>query len=99
MPTESASIKAIQLTRAVFESIHGNLGLLKFNIEELTPTNGSNGEESKKWKIICSFYETLSSSTPTRYEVNVSLVENTVAIKKLGSDKEEPEKKFTVSAQ
>lgn len=99
MPTESASIKAIQLTRAVFESIHGNLGLLKFNIEELTPTNGSNGEESKKWKIICSFYETLSSSTPTRYEVNVSLVENTVSIKKLGGEKEEPEKKFTVSAQ
>jgi hypothetical protein len=99
MPNESASIKAIQLTRAVFESIHGNIGLLKFNIEELTPTNGTNGEESKKWKIVCSFYETLSSASPTRYEVNVNLPDNTVAIKKLGGEKEEPEKKFTVSAQ
>jgi len=99
MPTESASIKAIQLTRAVFESIHGNLGLLKFNIEELTPTNGANGEESKKWKIICSFYETLSSTTPTRYEVNVNLPDNSVAIKKLGGEKEEPEKKFKVSLE
>lgn len=99
MTNDSASIKAIQLTRAVFESIHGNIGLLKFNIEELTPTNGTDGEESKKWKIICSFYETLSSSTPSRYEVNVNLPDNSVAIKKIGGEKEEPEKKFKVSSE
>ena len=45
---ESASIKAIELTRSLFESVHGNLGLLKFNIEELTPTNGTRPKESKK---------------------------------------------------
>jgi len=55
MPEEtSLSIKAIKLTRDVFESIHGNLGLLKFNIEQLIPTNGANGESSKKWRI-CKF--------------------------------------------
>jgi hypothetical protein len=42
------SIRAIKLTRAVFESIHGNLGLLKFNVDELSPTNGTNGENSQK---------------------------------------------------
>ena len=99
MTNESASIKAIKLTRAVFESIHGNLGLLKFNIEELTPTNGANGEDSERWKIICSFYETLSSSAPSRYEVNVNLPENTVRIKKLSGDKEEKEKRYTVNLE
>lgn len=84
MPEEtSLSIKAIKLTRDVFESIHGNLGLLKFNIEQLIPTNGANGESSKKWRIVCSFYETLNSSSPSRYEVNVNLNDNTVSIKKL----------------
>lgn len=80
---ESASIRAIQLTRNVFESVHGNIGLLKFNIEELTPTNGTANEESKKWKIICSFYETLGSTSPSRYEVSVDLNTNTVSIKKI----------------
>jgi len=80
---ESASINAIQLTRRVFESVHGNIGLLNFNVEELTPTNGSANEESKKWKIICSFYETLGSTAPSRYEVSVDLNTNTVSIKKL----------------
>ena len=84
MPTESASIKAIKLTRMVLESVHGNLGVLKFNIDELTPTNGTNGEESKKWKVICSFFETLGASAPSKYEVMVSLNDNTVSIKKLG---------------
>jgi len=80
---ESAPIKAIKLTKAVFESIHGNFGLLKFNVEQLIPTNGSNGEESKKWKIICSFFETLGSSEPTKYEVNVDLNDNTITMQKL----------------
>lgn len=92
----SLSIKAIKLTRAVFESIHGNLGILKFNIEELTPTNGVNGDNSKKWKIICSFFETLGSTYPSRYEVNVNLNDNTVSIKKLDVVEPVSEKKFVV---
>ena len=98
---ESASIKAIQLTRSVFESVHGNIGLLKFNIEELTPTNGTATEESKKWKIICSFYETLSSTAPSRYEVAVDLTTNTVSIKKLSGEenKKLDGTKWTVTEQ
>lgn len=96
MPETSLSIKAIELTRAVFESVHGNLGLLKFNIEELTPTNGTNGENSQKWRIICSFYETLGSSSPSRYQVDVNLNDNTVTLKKLGGDPATPETKFIV---
>ncbi|MEK7570866.1 MAG: hypothetical protein AAB553_01205 [Patescibacteria group bacterium] len=80
---ETNSITAIKLTRSLFESVHGNIGLLNFNIEELTPTNGTATEESKKWKIICSFYETLGSTSPSRYEVTVDLNTNSVSIKKL----------------
>lgn len=96
MPIESASIKAIELTRAVFEHIHGNLGLLKFNVEELIPTNGSNGEESKKWDVTCSFFETLGSSGPSRYKVSVNLNDNTVILKKISGDPAttEPEQRF-----
>ena len=84
MPAESASIKAIKAVRNVFEYIHGNLGVLKFNVDELTPTNGSNGQESKKWRVVCSFYESLGASAPSKYEANVDLNDNTVTIKKLG---------------
>ena len=97
MAIESASIQAIQLVRSVFEHIHGNIGLLRFNIEELTPTNGSNGQESKKWKVICSFFETVGSSSASRFESNVNLIDNTVTIKKLGT--EEVPKKFTITEQ
>ena len=97
MPTTSASIKAIQLTRAVFESVHGNLGLLKFNVEELIPTNGSNGQESQKWDITCSFFETLGSTAPSRYKVSVNLIDNTITIKKLGGESETPPKTFKVT--
>lgn len=99
MPTDSASIKAIELTRAVFESIHGNLGLLKFNVEELIPTNGTSAEESKKWDITCSFFETLGSTAPSRYKVSVNLNDNTVTIKKLGGEQNEPEKKYVIKQQ
>ena len=92
----SLSIQAITLAKAVFESVHGNLGLLRFNIEELTPTNGDNGENSKKWKIICSFFETLGSTSPTRYEVNVNLNDNTVSIKKLGIEGDEKKKEYRI---
>ncbi len=86
--TESASIKAIELTRRVFEHIHGNLGLLKFNVEDLKPTNGTTAEESKKWDIVCSFYETLGSSSPSRYKVSVDLNNNTVRFEKISGSSE-----------
>lgn len=81
--TESASIKAIELTRRVFEHVHGNLGLLRFNVEELIPTNGAGDIESEKWDVICSFFETLGSSSPSRYKVSVDLNTNTVHFKKI----------------
>lgn len=87
MPTTN-SIKAIELTRKVFEHIHGNLGLLKFNVEELTPTNGSPTEESRKWRIICSFFESLGSSAPSRYDVSVDLNTNSVNFKKISGPSE-----------
>lgn len=91
MPTTN-SIKAIELTRRVFEYVHGNLGLLRFNVEELTPTNGTSTEESKKWKIICSFFESLGSSTPSRYDVSVDLNTNSVNFKKISGSSEAAEK-------
>ena len=97
MPNESASIQAIQLVRKVFEHVHGNIGVLKFNIEELTPINGINGEGSKKWKVVCSFFETVGSSAPSRFESMVNLNDNTVTIKKLGA--EDPETKYTITKQ
>jgi len=97
MPTESASIEVIQLVRMVFEKVHGNLGVLRFNIEELIPINGTNGENSKKWKVVCSFFESVGSSSPSRFESIVNLSDNTVTIKKLGA--EAPIKKYTVSEQ
>lgn len=99
MEVKSASIRAIELTRAVFESIHGNLGLLKFTIEELIPTNGTNGEESKKWDIVCNFFESLGSSAPSRYKVSVNLNDNTITIKKLDVKSEEPPQKYKVVEQ
>ena len=95
MSNESASVQAIQLVRTVFEHIHGNLGVLKFNIEELTPINGTNGEDSKKWKVICSFFESVGSSSPSRFESIVNLNDNTVTIKKLGA--ESPATSYTVT--
>jgi hypothetical protein len=80
MGTPTKQIKAIDLVKGLFEHIHGNLGLLKFSIEELRPNNG-HGMDSDKWLIICSFYKTLSSQQPTVYEANIDLTENTVSIK------------------
>ena len=80
---ESESINAIELTRRVFEYVHGNLGVLRFNIDELIPINGTATEASKKWRIICSFYETLGSTSPSKYDVSVDLNDNTVRFKKI----------------
>lgn len=89
--SETNSIKAIKYARTVFESIHGNLGILKFNIERLTSKNGTATEDSKKWEIICSFYETLGSTEPSRYEVMVDLNNNGVSIKKISGNEGESE--------
>ncbi len=94
---ESASIDAIQLVRRVFEHVHGNLGLLKFNIEELNPIDDTSKENSKKWNVICSFFETIGSSSPSRYVSTVDLNDNTVTIKKLGT--EEPVSEYKVTKQ
>lgn len=85
---DPTSVRAITLTRRVFEHIHGNLGLLKFNIEELTPTNGTDTEESTKWDIVCSFYETLGSSEPSKFKVSVDLNTNTVRFEKISGSSE-----------
>ena len=94
MPNEeSASIQAIQLVRRVFEHVHGNLGVLRFNVEELTPTNGTGNEESKKWDVIFSFYETLGSTHPSKYTASVDLTKNTISFKKISRpDDDMPEK-------
>jgi len=97
MPKQSKSIQAIKLTRTIFEHIHGNLGLLKFNIEELKPINGPDEEESEKWEIICSFYETLGSSAPSRYKVTVNLKDRSATLLKVSGDKSSAqEEKFKV---
>ena len=82
--TKSASVKAIELTKSVFESVQGGLGLLRFSVEELKPTNGSPTEESKKWEVTCSFLESLGSTSPARFKASVDLNLNTVTIEKLG---------------
>jgi hypothetical protein len=90
----SNSIKAIKLARQAFEAIKGNVGLLRFNVENLIPTNGSNGEESKKWDVYCSIYESLTDTEPTKYKVEVDLYKNTLTLNKIDGNKEE-EKKFS----
>lgn len=89
---ESTSIRAIKFTRKVFETVYGNLGLLKFSIEELVPTNGTKDTESKKWDVICSFYKTLGSTSPTRYKASVDLNTNTIIIKKLSGSQKKSKK-------
>ncbi|MCP6718073.1 MAG: hypothetical protein KJI70_00795 [Patescibacteria group bacterium] len=89
MTDKSKSIQAIELARRVLESAYGNLGLLKFNIETLEPINGAVDEESKNWKLICTFYQTLGSREPSRYEIIIDLENNTVAIKHLTAGSQE----------
>ncbi|MEI8364481.1 MAG: hypothetical protein WCF78_03425 [archaeon] len=56
--TSTKQIQAVDLVKSLFESIHGNLGLLKFSLEELKPINGD-GDNSERWVVICSFYKKL----------------------------------------
>lgn len=93
---KSNSIKAIELARAVFESIQGNFGLIRFAVTELIPTNGSNGRDSMKWQLKCRFYETPNSSEPSFYQAEVNLKDNTVEIKDLKIQNQKI-KKYTVT--
>lgn len=93
--TKSESVKAIELTRAVFESIQGDLGLLRFSVESLTPTNGTGTEESKKWDVVCSYFEGLGVSTPTRFKASVDLNKKTVTVKRLDGETSEVEGAYT----
>lgn len=91
--TKTKQIRAVELVKSLFESIHGNLGLLKFSLEKLEPNNG-HGENSDKWLVICSFYKTLSSQEPTVYQADVDLKENLVSVKAIKgeTDGETPKK-------
>ncbi len=89
---QSKSIKAVELVRNLFEHIHGNVGLLKFNIEELKP----NEDNDNKWDVVCSFYETLGSPNPSKYKAKVDLstmVISTEKIMKSSNESAAPEKK------
>ena len=99
METSPKQIRAVELVKTLFEMIHGNLGLLKFSLEELKPSNGK-GVESDKWTVVCSFYKTLSSQKPTVYEAHVNLKENTVTVKAIsGETEEETIKRYRITEE
>lgn len=77
---KSKSIQAIELARAVFESISGGFGLIRFSVISLTPNNGNSGANSDKWKLVCSYYESPNSREPSKYQAYVNLQDNTVEI-------------------
>jgi hypothetical protein len=92
MENKPKQIRAVELVRDLFEYIHGNLGLLRFSIEELKPNNG-HGTESDKWVVVCSFYKTLSSQQPTVYKTEVDLTSGTVTIEQIKGEDKTPEPK------
>jgi hypothetical protein len=93
-------IQAVELVKSLFEYIQGNLGLMRFSIDILEPINGKDQTESDKWKVVCSFYETLSSQGPTVYEAEVNLTDKTVKVNKKGKgDKVEETKKYSLVSE
>jgi hypothetical protein len=94
---ESPSIEAITLAKAAFSSVQGQLGLIKFTIEELVPADGTESADSRIWNLTCSFYENLGSPSPTKYQARIILSDKTVTIKKIGGG--EPERKFTMTEE
>ena len=48
---ESPSVEAITLARAAFSSAQGQLGLIKFSVEELVSADGTDESNSKIWKL------------------------------------------------
>lgn len=97
--TESASFKAIGLTRSFFELVNGEIGLLKFNIDELTEIDKKTPSDPEKWTVICSFVESLGSSTRSKYRVIVDVDSNTLEVKKIspGGEAEKVEGKWKMS--
>lgn len=88
-------IRAIDLVKQVFEHIYGNLTLLRFSIEKLTPINGvPNNPDANKWEVIVNFYHNLQAQQPSRYKVDVNLLDNTVSFSSI-DDKDQKEKKQT----
>lgn len=76
---DSLSVQAIKLARAAFSSVQGQLGLIKFTVEELVPVENS---DSKEWNLVCSFYENLGNPNPSRYNALINIENKTVSIKK-----------------
>ncbi|PWU23846.1 hypothetical protein C5B42_01645 [Candidatus Cerribacteria bacterium 'Amazon FNV 2010 28 9'] len=81
--TDSSSFKAIELTRAFFELVNGEVGLLKFNIDELTELPKATESDPEKWEVVCSFIESLGSSVRSKYKVTVNINNNTLIVKKI----------------
>ncbi len=97
---KSKSIQAIELARAVFEAIYGSgFGLIRFSVKSLTPTNGTNGADSKKWQMNCSFYETPNSTNPSNYQADINLEDNSVTILRLDPEIKESPKRYTVTQE
>lgn len=94
---ESPSVEAITLARTAFSSIQGQLGLIKFTVEELVPADKADVADSKIWDLTCSFYENIGSPSPTRYKALINLNDKTVSMKKVGGV--ESERKFTVTEE
>ncbi len=93
-------IQAVELVKNLFEYIQGNLGLLRFSIDTLEPINGKGQIESDKWRVVCSFYETLSSQGPTTYDAEVNLIDRTVKVNKKDKDGKIGEtKKYTFTSE
>lgn len=93
----SPSVEAITLARAAFDSMQAKVGLIKFSIEELIPVDKNDSTDPKIWDLTCSFYESLGSPTPSKYNAIIDLNNKTVSIKKIGGG--ETERKFTITEQ
>ncbi len=100
MADKPKQIRALDLVKQVFEHIYGNLTLLRFNVEKLTPVNGDpNNPDANKWEVIVNFYQNLQVQQPIRYKVDVNLIDNTVSfysIDSSGSPKEEEKQTWQI---
>ncbi len=96
MTDKPKQIRALDLVKQVFEHIYGNLTLLRFNVEKLTPENGiPDNLDANKWELIVNFYQNLQVQQPTRYKVDVNLVDNTVSFYSMDETGTSKDKKQT----
>lgn len=100
MTDKPKQIKALDLVKQVFEHIYGNLTLLRFNVEKLTPINSvQNSPDINRWEVIVNFYQNLQVQQPNRYKIDVDLIDNTVSfcsVDSNGSPKEDEKQTFQV---